>query len=81
MGILRGGHGGYKIEEISESDYSFEQHFGGPRSEHSPPNWPSSPVQRVEEPITRARNCEDDCLVGGCMLVLVAVTMGPCLGL
>tara|TARA_Y100000591_G_scaffold102909_1_gene87497 strand:+ start:857 stop:1414 length:558 start_codon:yes stop_codon:yes gene_type:complete len=39
------------------------------------------PEQRVEQPLTRPRNIGDDCLVGSCMLVLVAVTIGPCIGL
>ena len=68
---------GYKIEEMSESDYSFEQHFGGRREEHAPPNC----SDQLEQPVTRARICEDDCLVGGCMVVLAAVAIGPCLGL
>ena len=86
---------GYKIEEISESDYSFEQHFGGPRSAHSPPNWPESPASPsefasywpdqldppVEAPVTRVRNIEDDCVVGACGLILATLLIGPCIGL
>lgn len=68
---------GYKIEEISESDYSFEQHFGGPRSEHAPPNWTESPV---EAPVTRIRNLDDDCVIGTCF-ILATLFIGPCLGL
>ena len=43
--------------------------------------WPESPVQRVEQPLTRPRNIGDDCLIGCCMMGLVAVTIGPCIGL
>ena len=72
---------GYKIQEIFESDYSFEQHFGGPRSDHAPPHWPESAVQKVEEPPRTVRNLDDDCVVGACGLILGAIFIGPCLGL
>ena len=69
---------GYKIEEMVD-EFIFDRENKW-HSEFAS-RWPSSPVQRVEPPLTRPRNIGDDCLVGSCMLVLVAVTIGPCLGL
>ena len=69
---------GYEYKEMVE-EFMLEQENKW-HSEFAS-RWPESPVQRVEPPLTRPRNIADDCVVGSCMLVLVAVTIGPCLGL